>query len=186
MTYNKISISINMSVETAARFNAITDAMRLTNEQALTYLLDLHDKVGPKLDSFPERRPLESHLHTCVRPEVKAKLRQLAQEYGLTVDQTISILIDIHDQRPERAASQAARGSGMDAAEAGDTGRDPMAQMDAALDAIRRALQGMTSNDAEIASLREQLARSRAETQAAKEAYRRKLQAVTEQLRDLA
>lgn len=114
----------------------------------------------------------------------------------------LSVLIDIHDQCPECAASQLTWSSGMGAARARETchaGRagtgitaaaedagGTMAQVDAALDTIRRAFRSMASDGAEIASLREQLARSRAETRKAEETYRRKLQAVTERLRDLA
>lgn len=63
---------------------------------------------------------------------------------------------------------------------------DAMVEVNAALDAIRRAFRSMASDGAEVASLREQLARSRAETRKAEAAYRQTLQIITAQLRDLA
>lgn len=213
MAYNKVDFSLKMSKETALRFNAITDAMNLTNEEALSYLLDLYDKVKPELNGLPGKCPLDSHLHTCVRPEIRAKFRQLAQEYGLSYDQMLSVLIEVHDRCPECMASQAAWDSGMAAAgdaagtegsgdamdgpeagtaaesgtsaESGDSG-DAMAKLEAALAMIHDAFLSMASGGDEVASLREQLARSQAEARKAKETYQRKLQAIAAQLQELA
>ena len=198
---DKVSVSLNMSVETAARFGAITDSLRFTNEQALIYLLDLHDKMKPEREGFPGKRPLESHLHTCVRPEIKSKFRQLAIEYGLNGDQMLSVLIDIHDQCPGCAASQLAWSAGMDAARtkrpgsaaitetksaAATTGKsgDAIDRLEAALDMICDAFLSVASDGTETASLREQLAQSQAETRKAKAAYQRTLQAIATQLQD--
>lgn len=190
MAYNKVDLAFNMSKETAARFNAITEKLRFTNEEAIEYLLDLHDKVKPERNDIPEKCPLGTHLHTCVRPEIKTKFRQLAQEYGLSFSQMFSVLVDIYDQRPECVAGQAAWGSDVEAA--GD--EDATGTMDAdgalskledALEMIRDAFLSVASGGGEVASLREQLARSRAETQAAKETYQRKLQAIAAQLQEL-
>ena len=198
---NKVDFSLKVSSETAVRFDAVANGMRFTREQTLTYLLDLYDKVKPERAGFPRKRPAESHLHTHVRPEVRSKFYQLAREYGLNRDQMLSVLIDIHDQCPECAAGQLTWSSGMGAARARETGRaaicakaenaagkagDAMAQVDAALDTIRRAFRSMASEGGEIVSLREQLARSRAETEKAREMYRQTLQAVTVRLQDLA
>lgn len=191
---NKVEIKLNMSAETAARFSAITDSMNLTNEQALAYLLDLYDKVNPERDGFPEKRPLASRLHTRVRPEIKAKLRQLADEYGLSCDQMLSVLIDVHDQRPEHASDRTERqadakdacGDKECTAKATEDGGDPMARLETALDMIRGAFLEMAAGNEEVKALREQLAQSQAETRKAKEAYQRKLQSIASQLNDLA
>lgn len=196
MANNKVDFALNMSKETAARFSAVTDTMRLTNEQALSYLLDLHDKVGPKQDGFPEKRRTESHLHTCVRPEIKTKFRQLASEYGLSNDQLLTILIDMHDERPRCASGLAGWQAGVGAAktEGGNCDADmtrranggAMAQLETALSMIRDAFQSMASESEEVKALREQLAQSQAETQKAKAEYQRKLQAIAAQLQNLA
>ena len=196
MSYNKVDLSLNMSVETAARFVAITDAMNFTNEQALSYLLDLHDKVGPKRDGFPEKRRTQSHLHTCVQPEIRSKFRQLAREYDLSYDQLLTMLIDLHDERPERASGPAERPDGAEdagtggtegvATMAGHAGGDAMAKLETALDMIRDAFLSAASESDEVNALREQLAQSQAETRKAKAAYQRKLRAVAAQLQELA
>jgi len=187
---NKVDFSLKVSAETAARFDAVADSLRFTREQTLTYLLDLYNKVKPERAGFPRKRPVESHLHTRVQPDVKSKFYRLAREYGLNRDQMLSVLIDIHDQCPERAAGRLTWSSGMGAARTGTTAAedagDAMAQVDAALDVIRRAFRGMDSGNGEIASLREQLARSRAEAREAEETYRRKLLAIAARLRELA
>lgn len=61
-----------------------------------------------------------------------------------------------------------------------------MAQLETALDMIRSAFLSLSSEGSEVASLREQLALSQAETRKAEETYRRKLQAIAAQLQDLA
>lgn len=186
MANNKVDLSLHMSKETALRFNAITGAMNLTNKQALSYLLDLYDKVGPKRDGFPEKRRTESHLHTCVQPEIKTKFRQLASEYNLSYDQLLTMLIDTHDQCPECADSLTERQTDAMATEAGDAGNSPMARLKAALNMIHGAFLDMATGNEEVKALREQLAQSQAETRRAKETYQRKLQAIAAQLSDLA
>lgn len=201
----KVDFSLKLSVETAERFDSLANRMQFTRAQTLTYLLDLYDKVEPERAGFPRKRPAEFHFHTCVRPEVRTKFRQLAQEYDLNRDQMLSVLLDIHDQCPGCAASQLTWSSGMGTARAkeaaptvegtakvkkpspaaGKAG-DTMAEVDAALDTLRRAFRSMATDGAEVASLREQLARSRAETREVEAVYRRTLQAVTAQLRNLA
>lgn len=201
----KVDFSLKLSIETAERFDSLADRMQFTRAQVLTYLLDLYDKVEPERAGFPRKRPAEFHFHTCVRPEVRTKFYRLAQEYDLNRDQMLSVLLDIHDQCPECKASQLTWSSGMGAARAKDVASeaegaakareavpaagkagDAMAEVDTALDTIRRAFRSMASDGAEIASLREQLARSRAETRKAEAAYRQTLQIITAQLRDLA
>lgn len=187
MAYNKVDFSLSMSKETAARFSAVTNAMNLTNEQALSYLLDLHDEVKPNRDSFPEKRRTESHLHTCVQPEIRSKFRQLAREYGLSSDQLLTMLIDTHDERPGRESGQVERQASAESTKAeGREAGDAMAELEAALDMVRNAFLRMASESEEVKALREQLAQSQAETRKAKEAYQQKLQAIAEQLQNLA
>ena len=192
MAYNKVDFSLPMSKETITRFGEITDAMNLTNEQTIIYLLDLHDKVGPRRDGLPEKRPTESRLHTCVRPEIKAKFRQLAGEYGLNSDQLLRILIDMHDQCPGCASGPAEQQTGAEApvAESAPVAkgpdRDPMSKLEAALAMIRDAFLSATSESEEVKTLREQLAKSQAETRKVKDAYQEMLQTITARLQDLA
>lgn len=199
---NKIDFTLKLSIETAQRFDNIADSLRFTREQTLTYLLDLYDKVKPEKAGFPRKHPVETNIHTLVQPEVRTKFRQLSQEYGLNRDQMLTVLLDIYNQCPERKASQLTWSSGMGttrtrkfnsttdtetgSAAAAGKASDAMAEVDAALDTIRRAFRDMAHNDPEIVSLREQLAQSQAETRKAKEAYRQLFQTVTAQLRDLA
>lgn len=186
MAYSKVDLFLRMSKETADRFSAFTDTMHMTNEQAINYLLDLHDKVGPKQDGFPEKRRTSSNLHTCVRPEIKTKFNKLASEYALSCDQLLTILIDMYDKCPECETGQAKRQADAEdtKAEGGETG-DAMAELEAALDMVRNAFLRMTSESEEVKTLREQLAQSQAETRKAKEAYQRKLQAIVARLQDL-
>lgn len=110
---------------------------------------------------------------------------------GLNFGQMFSVLVDVYDQCPECTANLSAWSSDVDAAKAedvpenGDAG-DTMAQLEAALDMIRSAFLSLSSEGSEDASLREQLARSQAETRKAEETYRRKLRAIAAQLQDLA
>lgn len=196
MAYSKVDLSFGISKEAAAHLSAITDTMNLTNEQAIEYLLELHDKVKPERNCSPKKCPFESHLHTCVRPEIKAKFRQLAREYGLSFGQLFSVLVDVYKQCPEYMASQTMWNSDMEAAKTGNTTEtentaeakgagNAMAELETALDMIRSAFLRMSSESEEVKTLREQLAQSQAETRKAKEAYQRKLQAIMEQLQGL-
>lgn len=193
---NKVEFSLKLSAETAARFEAVAGSLCFTRAQTLTYLLDLYDTVEPERAGFPRKRPIEAHIHTYVQPEVRSKFRRLTEEYGLNRDQMLSVLLDIYDQCPRCTASQLTWSSGMGAARVrksdstptteAETDGEIMSEVDAALDTLRRAFRRMASGDTEIASLREQLAQSRAETQKAEAAYQRMLQAVTARLQDFA
>ena len=189
----KADITFRTSQEVLDRFASLVSELNATNEQALIYLLDLHD--GTKLDRGDQpavKSASTATLHTCVAPEIRNKFRQLAAEHGMSYHQLLAALLDEHEERAGCGASPEAAQAAADSPRPGEGAAlpagtaDPLLdRLDNALDAIREvfleALGRPATDEKERRVLLDRLAAAEADAAKARES-RKKLQDALGQL----
>lgn len=169
------------SKDTLDRLAGLARSINATDENALAYLLDFHEKASA--GDIAGQSPREACPHACIEPEIWDRIERAAAGQGVGIGQLLTAILDGRDRSgdvpcgrsgPESAAKPEAGGSAEHPAKRMSRHARQMedalaAVQDAFRKTVREGIRQAESDRDEIRSLRDQLAAAEANAEKARE-----------------